>query len=156
MATGSVTSRGQITIPKGVRDDLGLEPGSRVSFVKKEVTVTARRWERGWELWLDDDHVTQFSTLADAEQQVRDYLDTEVPDVDHSEWVITVVPELGALGREVVAARKATEEAAAASLDAARRSREVARQLREAGYSVTDAAAIMGVSRGRVSQLVHG
>lgn len=121
-----------------------------------ELTVTARRWERGWELWLDDQHVTQSTTLADAEQQVRDYLDTDQDDVDHSAWTITIVLELGALGREVAAARRATEEAAKANLDAARQSRETARHLREAGYSVTDAAVIMGVSRGRVSQLASG
>ena len=34
MAIGTVTSKGQITIPKGVRDDLGLRPGTRVAFVK--------------------------------------------------------------------------------------------------------------------------
>ena len=121
-----------------------------------DVTVRARRWERGWELWLDDDHVTQSTTLADAEQEVRDYLDTDQDEVDHSAWTITIVPELGQLGREVAAARRATENAAAVSMDAARQSREVARRLRDAGYSVTDAAVIMGVSRGRISQLVNG
>ena len=34
MATSTVTSKGQITIPVEVRRDLGLEPGSRVEFVK--------------------------------------------------------------------------------------------------------------------------
>ncbi len=121
-----------------------------------ELIVRARRWERGWELWLDENHVTQSTTLADAEQEVRDYLDTDQDDTDHSEWTITIVPELGQLGQEVVAARQATESAAAASIDAARQSRQLARRLREAGYSVTDAAVIMGVSRGRISQLVNG
>lgn len=32
MPSGTVTSKGQITIPKAVRDDLGLVSGSRVSF----------------------------------------------------------------------------------------------------------------------------
>ena len=36
MSTGTRTSKGQITIPKDVRDELSLEPGSRVSFVKNE------------------------------------------------------------------------------------------------------------------------
>lgn len=36
MSTGTMTSKGQITIPKDVRDELSLEPGSRVSFVKNE------------------------------------------------------------------------------------------------------------------------
>lgn len=119
------------------------------------ITVTARRWDRGWELWLDDDRVTQSSTLADAEQQVRDFLDTDDETVDHTHWTIQIVPELGALASEVAEARADTENAAEASRRAARRSRDVARRLRAAGFSVTDSAAIMGVSRGRVSQLVN-
>lgn len=34
MSTATVTSKGQITIPKDIRDDLALEAGSRVMFVK--------------------------------------------------------------------------------------------------------------------------
>lgn len=34
MAT--VTSKGQITLPKWVRDELGLRPGSQVEFVKED------------------------------------------------------------------------------------------------------------------------
>lgn len=30
----SVTSKGQVTIPKAVRDYLGIEPGSRVGFAR--------------------------------------------------------------------------------------------------------------------------
>ena len=32
MPTSKVTTKGQITIPKEVRDRLGLDPGDRVSF----------------------------------------------------------------------------------------------------------------------------
>ncbi|MFE7196817.1 antitoxin HicB [Microbacterium oxydans] len=119
-----------------------------------DITATARKWEHGWELWLDGEAATQTTTLDKAEQQIRDYLDTEEPDVDHSAWSITVVPDIGPLGDEVAAARLATENAIAASAAAASESRRVVRHLREAGFSVTDSAAILGVSRGRVSQLV--
>jgi len=34
MPTATVTSKGQITVPKAVRDDLGLAPGSRVVFAR--------------------------------------------------------------------------------------------------------------------------
>jgi AbrB family looped-hinge helix DNA binding protein len=36
MATASVTSKGQITIPAEVRKDLGLKTGDQVSFIKGE------------------------------------------------------------------------------------------------------------------------
>ena len=36
MATASVTSKGQITIPIKVRERLGLKPGDRVSFIEGE------------------------------------------------------------------------------------------------------------------------
>jgi AbrB family looped-hinge helix DNA binding protein len=36
MASAAVTSKGQITIPAKVREDLGLKAGSRVSFIKGE------------------------------------------------------------------------------------------------------------------------
>lgn len=36
MATAAVTSKGQITIPIEVRQDLGLKAGDRVSFIKGE------------------------------------------------------------------------------------------------------------------------
>lgn len=65
------------------------------------------------------------------------------------------VPEIGALADEVAQAREATRAAAEATEMAARQSRAAAQHLRAAGYSVSDSAVIMGVSRGRVSQLVN-
>jgi antitoxin PrlF len=34
MPRSTVTSKGQVTIPKEVRDQMGLKPGDRVDFVK--------------------------------------------------------------------------------------------------------------------------
>lgn len=34
MTVATMTSKGQITIPKVVRDELGLEPGMKVDFVR--------------------------------------------------------------------------------------------------------------------------
>jgi len=118
------------------------------------ISATAHRWERGWELWIDGEPVTQVSTLDKAGEQIRDYLDTIAPEVDHSGWTVVVDPDLGELGDRVKAAREATASASRAQEEAAASSREVARALRDAGLSVTDSAAILGVSRGRVSQLV--
>lgn len=36
MATATITSKGQTTIPKSVRDRLHLEPGDRVEFVVQD------------------------------------------------------------------------------------------------------------------------
>jgi hypothetical protein len=38
-------------------------------------TVTAKRWEHGWEPHIDDVGVTQSPTLDGADQVVRDYLE---------------------------------------------------------------------------------
>lgn len=48
------------------------------------IEVTATQWESGWELSIDGEPVTQVATLDNANQQVRDYLDTVEPNVDHS------------------------------------------------------------------------
>ena len=36
MASATVTSKGQITLPKSVRERLGIEAGDRVEFVESE------------------------------------------------------------------------------------------------------------------------
>lgn len=119
------------------------------------VEIVAKRWRGGWELSHDGETWTQVATLERAVEQVRDYLDTIEPDVEHADWQIDVRPEIGELGAEVADARRATAEASAASMAAARRTREVAHRLRTEGYSVSDSASILGVSRGRVSQLIR-
>ena len=116
-------------------------------------TVKAVRWEHGWELHIDGEGVTQVRTLDHAAQQVRDYLET-VHDRDFTDADIELRFDLDGLEVEVAAARRATAEAAAAQARAAARARHVAAALRSHGLSVTDTAAVLGVSRGRVSQLV--
>lgn len=53
--------------------------------------VTATPWSSGWELTLDDDNITSSRYLSDARQQVRDYLDTIQPNVDHSHSDIKII-----------------------------------------------------------------
>lgn len=46
MATATVTSKGQITLPKSVRDRLGLAAGDRVEFIESDqgfLVVSATR-----------------------------------------------------------------------------------------------------------------
>lgn len=116
-------------------------------------TVTAKRWEKGWELHIDGVGVTQSRTLADAERMVRDYLRLD-EHADFETATVHIVPDLGSLHAEVQRAREHTRAAEVAQREAAAEARRVARELRRAGLSVTDTATVLGVSRGRVSQLV--
>ena len=116
-------------------------------------TVRAIKWSGGWELHIDGIGVTQVRTLDRAATQVRDYLET-ILDEKITDVEVVVIPALGGLEEEVVAARREVSEAAAAQIHAAERSRAIARELRARGLSVTDTAAVLGISRGRVSQLV--
>jgi len=118
-----------------------------------DITVKASRWTLGWELSVEGVGVTQVRTLARAEQQVRDYLDTIDPSMDHDGWMIRVVPDLGSVIDEVRGAQAASEAAAVAQAEAGRRMRAVVRRLRVLGLSLADTACILGVSKGRISQL---
>lgn len=115
-------------------------------------TVEAKRWSGGWELHIAGEGVTQVRTLDKAAGQVRDYLET-LHGRDMSDATIVVEPSLDGLEVEVRAAKEAAVAAARAQVAAAKGQRDMVAKLRKKGLSVTDAAAVMGVSRGRVSQL---
>lgn len=121
------------------------------------VTATFQRWVRGWELTVEgeDEVSTQVTSLSHARQQVRDYLDTIDPEVDHSTWTVILKPADAPLEGRIRAARQATKDAAAAQERAARERRDLVAQLSSAGYNGSDIAAILDVSRGRVHQLLH-
>lgn len=116
-------------------------------------TVRARHWERGWELHVDGVGVTQSRTLAGAEAMVRDYLRLD-GHADAERADVRILPELDGLETRAARARELTRSAEVAQRDAAREVRAVARALRAEGISVSDMATVLGVSRGRVSQLV--
>jgi AbrB family looped-hinge helix DNA binding protein len=42
-----VTTKGQVTIPKEIRDRLGIGPGSEVEFVDENATVVLRKTDGG-------------------------------------------------------------------------------------------------------------
>ncbi|MDN5604783.1 MAG: hypothetical protein L0G59_05110 [Kocuria sp.] len=65
-------------------DDLSVRPYYRV-------VAHARAWAGGWELVLHDEQATQVSELDFAEQQVRDFLDTVEPDLDHSDVDVEII-----------------------------------------------------------------
>lgn len=115
--------------------------------------VAAKRWKHGWELHIDDVGVTQSRTLAGAEQMVRDYVETLL-DVDASGARVVIVPELDGLENRARQLREQGRAAEQARREAAREARELATALRAAGLSISDTATVLGVSRGRVSQLV--
>ncbi|GAA1635647.1 hypothetical protein GCM10009744_25700 [Kribbella alba] len=117
--------------------------------------VTARRWERGWELHVDGVGVTQCGPLADADRMARDYLATELGGEPES-YVVDIHHDLDGAEREVEAARKRMVDAQAAVDAAADDMRQVVRRLRGDGISVRDTATILKVSPGRVSQLATG
>lgn len=118
-----------------------------------QYTVRAKRWAGGWELHIEDVGVTQARLLTKAKDQVRDYLET-LYGVDVSDVTIDIVPELGDLTERAHRAKVRTRAAERAQLEAAAEARETARALRDAGLSTTDAAFVLGVSKGRVSQLI--
>src|ERR1700722_5343129 len=114
--------------------------------------VTAKRWKHGWELHIDGVGVTQSRTLDTAEQMVRDYIET-LTDKDVSSDKVVITPDLGELDREVTTVRELLAAADRQQQEARNSYRALAVDLRAAGLSVSDSAAILGVSRGRVSQL---
>lgn len=119
-------------------------------------TYTARaiKWDGGWELHIDNEGVTQVRTLDKANAQVRRYLET-VHGRDFSAVNVEIIPDLNGLEKEIIEVRHEIEEAAGAQIRAGEHSRRLARALRQRGLSVTDTAAVLGVSRGRVSQLAR-
>lgn len=116
-------------------------------------TVRASRWERGWELDIPGHGVTQSHGLADAEMMVRDYLAADIGDAAAAAVEIRIVPDLGGLENAAAEVRAANDALTRATHDAAERSRDVARRLLEAGLTGADAAAVLGVSKQRMSQL---
>lgn len=120
-----------------------------------EYQVKAVRWEHGWELHVEGVGVTQCRTLATAAQQVRDFVATELDrDVDPADTVHLTIEVGNGIEDEVAHAREMTTHAAQAQKTAAAEARRVARRLRSSGLSVADTAAVMDVTKGRISQLI--
>lgn len=118
-----------------------------------DFVVRARHWRGGWELHIDGEGVTQCRTLHRAGRQVQDYLET-LHDQSFDDATITVAVELDGLENQIEDVKAETRSAGEAQLRAAAHLRALTRQLRAEELSVTDIASLLGVSRGRVSQLL--
>ena len=115
--------------------------------------VIAKRWEHGWELHVPGVGVTQTRLLAHAEQQARDLVET-MTDTDASDATVDVHVDLDGLERAITQTRQRAAAAHAAQLAAAAETRDLVKALRvDQGLSLSDVATLLGVSRGRASQL---
>ena len=119
----------------------------------RTVEVTAKRWQHGWELWADGEIMTQATTLADAAGEVRDYLATEHGG-EPGDYQVTVTADLGGVEDDVHDTARRMTQVQQESVALAEHWRALAAQLRAAGLSIRDTATVMGVSPGRVSQLI--
>jgi len=115
-------------------------------------TANARRWAKGWELHIDGVGVTQTRTLANAEQDARDYI-ASLLDLDESTVSVRVEIDLGDIGDRITTLRKTQRQIDEQRSAAAKEARSIVRELRERHLSVSDIASALGVSRGRVSHL---
>ncbi|RNL63636.1 antitoxin HicB [Nocardioides marmoriginsengisoli] len=117
------------------------------------MNVTAKQWEHGWELHVEGVGVTQVRTLANAAQQAADLVETMTGEAVSADAMVVRVEIEDGLAERAERVRVLLKDAESASALAAKESREVVAALRAKGLSVTDAAVVMGVSRGRISQL---
>lgn len=114
--------------------------------------VVAKKWSGGWELFFNEDDVTQSRTLDGAKQQVLDYLATCYPDIAYSDLDIKIHVE--DYEDAVYRAKQKTLEAEKLTQEAAEETKALVRMLRfKKGLSLADTAAILGVSKTRVQQL---
>ncbi len=120
--------------------------------------AVAKRWDKGWELHIEGVGVTQVERLSGARRQVADYVETLLMD-STSELVpaesVEIVVDLDGLETRIAGARELGAHAAQATRDAAAELRSVVRELRARKVPVADIAELIGVSHGRVSQLVR-
>ena len=121
--------------------------------MSQTIDIIAKPWEGGWELWHGDEVWTQVNTLARARQQIVDYLDTVDEGVEHAAMNIVITPQVPGW-QEASESRQAAQQAEEQRRHATMLARKAATRLREEGISLADTASILGVSRGRVSQLV--
>lgn len=117
----------------------------------KTYRVTAKRWDEGWELHVADLGVTQAKSLALADREVADYIESMT---DETKFDVHLDIELGAFAGKVEDLRTAQRTVAEAQSELAARSRTLVEDFRGAGMSGDDIAKVLKISPQRVSQLV--
>lgn len=82
--TTRVTDKGQTTIPKGLREKYGIEPGDEVVWVEDEDGIRLARAERteGRGMLLDDD------LDPETREEIADALVEDLADARENEWAI--------------------------------------------------------------------
>lgn len=116
-----------------------------------QYTAHARRLGRRWELQVAGVGVTHANTLDLAPSKVCDLIES-VSGQRVDEAQVFVHPYLSGLEKQVESARRDRAAAQSAQERAAASSRELVGVLQAEGFSVTDIAALLGVSRTRVFQ----
>jgi len=124
--------------------------------MSKTYKVDAKRWEHGWELHVEGVGVTQSKSLHSAARMSREYISLVEGISDESTIDVEIRPKIeNALGKEVIAARKAVHELAERQREVAALSRAAAKDLAGSGLSGADIAVVLDVSPQRVSQLLN-
>ena len=121
----------------------------------KTYVARAQRWDRGWEIHVDNVGVTQVRSLDRAAEFACELVEIMTGKaVGPEQIVLHVSPE--SINTKVKRAREKTRQAQEAQMHAAQFTREVVAELRSQGLSPADIAGLMGISRGRVTQLLSG
>lgn len=115
-------------------------------------TARAVRWDHGWELHVEGMGVTQVRSLDHAERQARDLVES-LTDRDASDSPVEILLDFGELGARAARVKQLASDAAQLQQTAAAETRQLVAELRDSGISVADVSALLGVSKGRVSQL---
>jgi DNA-directed RNA polymerase specialized sigma subunit len=118
-------------------------------------TVTATRWEGGWELDIDGVGVTQSHNLKSADKMIRSYLRMDLGEAAAKDADIEVTVDLDGLEKVAAGVRAEIDELNALSAKVSKDSRDLAARLKKDGLTGADAAEVMGISEQRFSQLIH-
>jgi hypothetical protein len=118
--------------------------------------ATARRDGRWWVVTVDGVGVTQARTLRDAPHAAIGLVSAML-DIDEDDVSVDVQPDLPPVLHDTVAAARAkVAQLNEQQQEAARASRDAAAALVASGLTGADAAAVLGVSPQRISQLLAG